>query len=152
MSGFIEPRRAVSDFILANYGAIVAPLAGRLYPNAAAPKISQITQIDTPEAYVEGMIHPTGLVISDGSIRLGVHALGRETYFRIIFWQYSGREVIEEMVEKLGAALQDQVLSTLPGAFYFQWAGDSPSSLDDPSQNNAPMAWVRFQMARIVAQ
>lgn len=147
---FIEPRRAVSDFILANYASVVTPLGGRLYPNAGHPRIVEITTVETPECYVAGILQPTALVVDDGENRLGVHRLGAEIYFRILIWQWEGRDIIDEMAEQLGIQLQDQVLTTLPGAYYFQWAGRSPSSLSDPSQNNAPMAWVRFQMARIL--
>jgi len=150
---FIEPRIAVANYILQSHADIVPEIGTRLYPNTIVPdrdKVQAITVNDTPECFVEGVLLPTGLVISDGSIRFGPHELGTEIFFRVVFWQYDGRGIIDRVVDELGVAMQGERLPALSGSYTFQWAGNSPSSLDDPSLMNAPMAWVRFQMARVL--
>lgn len=124
---------------------MLASLAGGIWPQEDE-QASAMTREDYPTAFdSQGLIKPTALVQDDGSFSLPTHDRVLTETFRIILWQYSGRDVIDGALKRIFELLQGVHLQadTL-WVYQLQWAGNGPN-LKDGALNDAELGWSRWQ-------
>lgn len=88
---------------------------------------------------------PTMLVQDDGSFPSLTHDRAATQTFRLILWQYSGRDVIDGALKRAFELLQGITFSSGSlWVYQLQWAGDGPN-LKDGALNDAELGWSRWQ-------
>lgn len=130
---------------LRDEGSLLASLAGGIWPTTDQ-QASAMTREDFPLAFDDqGLIKPTMLIQDDGSFSLPTHDRLAMVTFRLILWQYSGRDVIDGACKRVFDLLQGQTVTTSSFWIYeLQWAGDGPN-LKDGALNDAELGWSRWQ-------